>query len=51
MNLDYLRKNYFSKTKSQEISAEIVFSEGVSCVKDLNVNNLQVFGKLLEKER
>ena len=51
MNLDFLKENYFSKTKTQEISAEIFFFEGVTCIKDLNVNDLQVFGKLLEEER
>lgn len=51
MNLDYLRENYFSKTKSQDVSVEVLFSEGISCVKDLNVDKLFVFGKIQEQER
>lgn len=51
MNLDYLRENYFSKSKAQDVSVEMVFSEGAVCEKEINGNEVQVFGTLIEGRR
>ncbi|KNC21683.1 hypothetical protein FF38_09796 [Lucilia cuprina] len=50
MNLDYIKENYFSKSKPQEVSVAMVFSEGAECMGALNVNELQLFGPLIEEE-
>ncbi|KAM7342370.1 closca [Cochliomyia hominivorax] len=48
MNLDYLKENYFSKTKNQDVSIEMIFSEGGDLKRDLKANEIQVFGNLIE---
>ncbi|XP_055854741.1 uncharacterized protein LOC129918300 [Episyrphus balteatus] len=48
MNLKYLKENYFSLTKPQQISAEMIFSKPVVFENDFDVDYLHLYGPIVE---
>ncbi|XP_055917893.1 uncharacterized protein LOC129950099 [Eupeodes corollae] len=49
MNLKYLKENYFSLSKPQQVSAEMIFSKPVVFENDFKVEDLHLFGPIIER--
>lgn len=51
MDLSYISENYFSKTKPQQIISQVVFAETVTFAEDIQADDIQLFGPIIEEER
>ncbi|XP_075168204.1 closca [Haematobia irritans] len=50
LDLNFLKENYFSKTKSQNISAQMIFTEKVTFKDDLDGINVLLLGPIVERD-
>lgn len=51
MDLSYISENYFSKTKPQQIISQVVFADTVTFAEDIQTDDIQLFGPIIEEER
>lgn len=51
MDMEFVKENYFSMTESQNISAKLVFSAKAVFEEDIEANNVQLFGPIIEGKR
>ncbi|XP_073811538.1 closca [Musca autumnalis] len=50
MDLTFVKENYFSKTKMQNVASQVVLAETATFAGDLHVNNVQLFGPIIDKK-
>lgn len=49
--MKYLKENYFSLSKPQQVSAEMIFSKQVIFENDVDGENLHVYGPIIDATR
>ncbi|XP_061402072.1 uncharacterized protein LOC133337882 [Musca vetustissima] len=50
MDLAFVKENYFSKSKSQNVASQVVLAETATFAEDIRADDVQLFGPIIEEK-